>query len=911
MGEPSGPTAPRLDQSRFDGWPKGQSITTTSPNRDPRLALRQQGTSDGSRPPPSGPPPGGPPVSDSVSSPFGQTLIESLGQLTMEIVAIANAQDEHAKLKKAHAALQELHEKSKNMSQFPSTVAIFQQNNKEYAQELSRVEQKLETHRRQRKYLEDMVATMINAHFKRGSVPDAKVEQICSEAKSALATAKDLKDELSSMRNEVETLRKAHDGKIEKVDEQVKEVSSLAASHTQDVQDLKYQFSRLSDELQQFSTKAQERLDKLEKEQTWLKIVPDLRGDHDKLEKRVGKVEAQLQSTPANHISQLDEQLNRMEKSAASTEAVKKADDAIEDVKGRITALEEGPMSAKAFESCKVALEDIENRLKGLESIRSPSSVATNPKYDQSLSKLQAQVDHLKDHFEKLLDMVSLSDDCKMAAIEEAEKNLSSRLNPLVDNVKDDCNKAVQRLEASLESQKEALQKQLKLQSKSIEGLRDTIEHHGYKDEIRKAIEESERRLETKLKPMIEATDETAKQLKASIESQANDLGKRCENQSLSIEGLRKDIVHRDSRLQTVETAIVSLESRYNHLTTEPIVRHAVSVLHELYPSPQTLQVLEGQISALQTRVSQINVPDVSGLSTSLESLKQNHANLAEEVRKNHTNCANECQRLADQHASVVQQVEKQQQDIAVAKEGLASLEKNMPSEEDMKQAILQEVNQQRDHVLKQIKSLEKQLSEARAETTDKLKALGERIQAANADELEKIYEQVREMKGFVSDQIQAVDNRLDNFKEESRRDVQDAIARLQDLERAKEELVERLTSEPETLTLRPVKAERSEPSGVPDDVPLAKEDTPLASPMDANEAAKHNAGKKKKRKFNSSALISDEGSATSNTPSARSSPVPEEGSSQLSRSEKKHKKKKRKKKHLASGSTPVVALDD
>ncbi|KAL1984508.1 hypothetical protein VTN96DRAFT_9107 [Rasamsonia emersonii] len=635
MGEPSAPPGPRLDQNRLDGWPKDQSITTTSPNRDPRLALRPQATSDDSRPPPSGPPPGGPPVSGSVSRSFEKTFIESLGQLTMEIVAIANAQDEHAKLKKAQAILQDHREKSKNVSQFPSTVAIFEQQRKEYAQELSRVEQKIETHRRQRKALEDMVMTMVNAHFKRGFVPDEKLEQIHSDAKSALASAEDLKKEVSRMRNEMETLKAAQDD-AKKVDQRVKEVSALAASHTQNVLDLESKSSRLNDqlgshtsELEKFSTHARERLDKLEKEQSWLKILPDMQGNYEGLKGQVNKVQAvtdQLQSTTKNRIPHLDERLSRIENSAASTEAVKRAEDVVEDVKGRITALE-GSISAKASDSYKGALEGIENRLKVLENIKPPSSVATN-QYDQSLRELQtgfdrlkAWVDHLDKLFKEMLDMKSLEEDCKLAAIEEAEKKLKDTLNPLVDNVKDDCNKAVQRLEASIESQKEELDKQLKLQSQSIEGLRETVERHGYEDEIHKAIKESEQRLETRLKPMINKTNEDAQQLKASIESQVSDLDKRCKDQSNSFEGLRADIERRDSRLQTVETAIVSLETRYNHLTTEPIVRQAVSVIQDIYPSPQTLQAVQNQISALQTQVSQINVPDVSGLSTRLDSL--------------------------------------------------------------------------------------------------------------------------------------------------------------------------------------------------------------------------------------------------------------------------------------------------
>ncbi|KAL1968710.1 hypothetical protein VTN77DRAFT_1536 [Rasamsonia byssochlamydoides] len=906
MAEASRPTDPRLDPNRSAGGPNGQSITTTSPSRDPRLASRPQGASDGSRPPPGGPPANGPPASGSPSTSFGQTFVESLGQLTMEIAGIATAQNEHAKLKKVHDVLEDYLTKSKNMAQFPSTKTIFSQNRKDKAKELSLIEQKLDSHHRQRRVLEQTVATMLNAHSKGGSVTDKKVDQIQDDAKRALSTTEDLKKEVLEMKKEMEALRAAQDAaksldsKLAAVDRLVKDIAQTVAFHEKDFHDFKNQFSQLDNQLsqlgnqlashiesaseqQKYSAEARGRLDKLEKEysamQTNLQILPEMRRNYESLEQRVGKVQTdmdELSSTTPNRISKLDERLSLLEKSAASTEAVKKTENVLEDVKERITAIEEVSKSAKASVDSlaadnEVVLKDIENRLKILETSK---LTVTTPKNDALQStvvhlrdksnELDSKVTFLKDKLDELFGVHALRDELQMEAIDKAEERLKEELKSMIEKVKTDCDEVSHRLIAPTESRTEELDKQYKLQSESIAGLRETIEH-------------------------------------------------------------------RDNRLQAVETAIVSLETRYNHLTTEPIVRQTISAMQEIYPSAQILQMVVDQVAAIRTQLSQMNIPEVSRLSSRLEAVR---TTLTEEIRNNCTYYTNECRRLADQHASLAQQVGAQQRrfdtevpglirDMATMREGLSSLEKNSRAEEEKRRTTIQEMNQtiqemnqERDRMVEQITSITKQMDEIRTRTADGLKGMEEKIQSANSAELEKLYGQIREMEGSVGDQIQELVKSLDDFKEKSEKEIQDAMARLEELERTKEMIAERFESEANaeesgSLPLRPIKVEQNQPSGVLDDVPSVMSDTPLVSPMVANGVVKRHEKKKKKRKLLSGALFDDEASATSNSPSARSSPVPEEGSSQLSRSEKKHKKKKRKKKHWISDPSQVITLDD
>ncbi|RDW70761.1 uncharacterized protein DSM5745_08272 [Aspergillus mulundensis] len=83
------------------------------------------------------------------------------------------------------------------------------------------------------------------------------------------------------------------------------------------------------------------------------------------------------------------------------------------------------------------------------------------------------------------------------------------------------------------------------------------------------------------------------------------------------VDGLFEAVRRISTDMEPFKTALLSLESRYNNLTTEPIVQHMVRAMHEMYPSvdqilkeltlqKQTLGSLEQNLPSLEEKVKQL-----------------------------------------------------------------------------------------------------------------------------------------------------------------------------------------------------------------------------------------------------------------------------------------------------------------
>jgi DNA repair exonuclease SbcCD ATPase subunit len=891
-------------------------------------------------------------------------LVDSLGKLTAEVAAITAAEYEHAKLKKVHNILEGNQGRLKNVSQFPSTMAIFSQHTKDSARELSMMDQKMESRGRLRLGLEQAVTTILNAHLKGGSVPVGKVEEIQDDAKSALATANDLEKEMQAMRNEIKTLRaaqeaaKSEDGKLDSMEKRLREVSNLVGFQISDILFLKNQDTKSGQhiqsisEQQKFAREARERLDELEREHAATKLDLQNRPYSTDIDVQLGKVQEvidQANSTTTNRLSKLDERLQLIEKSTpSSADAVKQTERSLEDLKARLTVVEEESRSANDLAvNYEVALRDVKGRVAAVDGLSKSASSLT--------AKVEVALKELKDRI-TAVEKAPKSGDGLAAKNEAAINDIADRVK-ILEVFKPGSaatavpNDQLSALKVKVEFLDDLYKRLVSQQAENVDTEMEEIE------KLKATVTDQLNSLAEKIKT---ESDEAAQRLKTSTESQAEETMKRFSLQNQSILGLRENIERRDNRLQAVETAIVSLETRYNHLTTEPIVRQMLTALQEIYPSPQ---VMMDQIAGFNKQLSQLNIPEVSRVPARLETLIRVHNTLVEDVRNNRTLHVDECQRLLSQHASLLQKVEAQQPelekvpalvgDLDTLRKDLTSLNDRVQSEEETRREIIQEMNQNRQRnqdrkqELEQIKSMIESLTEQiqslsedmNGDRADVLKAIEEKIHSTNSMELKKMYENFHEMEGSVREQIKALQESSEAFKETGARELRrtmeqleelersqqtiiesmpETAARLEVLERAKEAITERMARESSTSTSTEDSESLPYRSGkLPKDSrEPSSSSTRLHSPIDANEVAGRATDRKnKKRKLNSGASISDEAvenaSATSDGPSARSSPAQEEGSSQLGRGEQQNKKKKRKKKHRLSEAPQVIPLDD
>ncbi|KAL4988252.1 hypothetical protein BDW68DRAFT_196915 [Aspergillus falconensis] len=113
------------------------------------------------------------------------------------------------------------------------------------------------------------------------------------------------------------------------------------------------------------------------------------------------------------------------------------------------------------------------------------------------------------------------------------------------------------------------------------------------------------------------------------------------------VDGLFESVRRLSTDVEPMKVALLSLESRYNNLTTEPIVQHMVRAMHEMYPSvnqiwkeltvhkqslEQTLPSLARKIEQLETQGKGSALPqdELNSIKAQQEDLKRSMGGLVE-----------------------------------------------------------------------------------------------------------------------------------------------------------------------------------------------------------------------------------------------------------------------------------------
>ncbi|KAL2004843.1 hypothetical protein VTN00DRAFT_3116 [Thermoascus crustaceus] len=778
------------------------------PSRDPRLANRSSRPFDPKQPPrdvsrgPENPanrwslstssvP------TDSQDHVSGAKFVQSIGDLTSHIISSAAAASEQEKLKKKIESTEGSLKKARAHENFPSTIASCEQRRKDEDTNMARLEEKLREHNLLRQELEKGVAAFINANAsqQKDSELEDKLLRLQADVEKACRGADNAKGEAFGARNEVERLKAEKESskqlaekiislqaRIDMLEKSTSNNSDSWAAHSKDIKAYQERIEQLSETVAKHTDSAaanEEVFKEIQKHFGYLdtkcsKLTSDLeavsgiRADHQHLAEQLAELKAaskQHEST-AEKIHNLGEQLNVLQKSSASTEAVKNV--------------------INTINASQAKLEDISKRLFSLEEI-SKSSHSNDARTNQTPSELQGL---------KLLDtkVETLNGlESRLKKLEENTANIPSKTNPL--QLDEQNSKA-------LRSEVDNLRRQL-AEMQSLQTMKDDMQFSAVEE-----VQEALKRNNESLEKLRSEQNDISIRLANLQESPSGEIQRQVAAFAESLENTKRII---ESKQKTVEIGLHSLETRYNNLSTEPIVRHMVVAMQEIYPSPTALME---QLTSLRTQVDKCR--DIPLLSARLDSIMHGQNTLADQVQKDRTSYSTELHRLRDEFTGFGQKfgalcqrynndIPRSGQEIQEMRGRVIALierfndlatrvDRDIKNREDSRQALMQEMSQERDRLNNEIKSLSAEVAEVKTAAADISKALDEKIGSAVDSEktvnTDSLLERIRALEESTTGQLQSLVKTFEEMKESTQKEISQAISRLESLEKLKDSLV-------------------------------------------------------------------------------------------------------------------------
>lgn len=386
--------------------------------------------------------------------------------------------------------------------------------------------------------------------------------------------------------------------------------------------------------------------------------------------------------------------------------------------------------------------------------------------------------------------------------------------------------------------------------------------------------------------------------------------------------------------VETIRVGLHSLETRYNSLSTEPIVKNMVVAMQDMYPSTGALA---DQVAALRAHVDNVAPPelkaDVAALKPEMASSKARIEQVANGLVKLASDHANVTNRLTQSQTALWDKVDKQtswpaqefkklQANAAATGQKLdahiSAAEQQVKSKETADKTLIRSLNEERNRLDGQVQTLSKEMKSLTGELKALTGELGElkATKASSSEAAEKtmqsILDRLSRLDESTSSELQAIQKQFaEVFKQiEAQSQELSSISR-RDGGGTGKEIPQSPLSAPNSPKREPSLSD-SEPEADRNLLHLAREELRLA---EANPAlALRNNHKKKKRKRSSTvgpgpsgAMSEDERSTpgSSSTPSAPqrghysspfSSIADEDAASRDGRERKKARKKKKRK---------------
>ena len=757
----------------------------------------------------------------------GGSFIQAVSGLVQAAVATAMSKSEKERLQKKKDNTETLLRKARAHANFPSTAALFQQENNDENVDLTRMDDAINEHLSNCNRIEKGLVGKWDALSSNGS----KTEELIKGLQNELRVAK---SDISNSKAETARLTKLLD---------------TGPSQTEPMKALQDRVIFLERALgNQSSVLNQQVKDAKTNEERLASLSSEVKNQETPLQVSEGAL-AQIRSEVEHLKGKSMAMDSGMKAQVASQEGVfKSLDQMNKDIETQRTKLSDTIF--EAIGSMKKRMDSFHCHLTSLERQRSssPAAKAVNANCDSKVL--------IKDLEQRLKTLEENQITCQNETYSSSQsvKSQNGRLNEL----------------AHLQAMKDDLQ------FSEMEDIRKTLEQQGEE---------------------FNDFKNTYAQLSAEVKNTAQNNSVAALQQVQAFSGSLQDTQH---VLETVKVGLHSLETRYNNLTTEPIVKNMVVAMQELYPS--TTQLME-QVSVLKTNVEHELVP----LRAKIDHVIRSHAAHVTQVQQETGMRLEELNRLKVDHARIDQSLaglwermntlgswSSQQQSRqlqfnceALSKkldEHVSKVNEQFRAKQTSDDALLQGLHSEREHFSKEFERLSTELKTLSGKFSE--------VDSASTSNLEAIKTQWSDISSLL--------DRMGHVEQSTSDNHQRLLEQFDDIKRAVEDHESRSRDGPEFENEAPSPQEKVEGEEEQDERAesfINNIDDSIYQIAETDPALALREKKKKKKRSRPSNLSDDERPSGTQSNSPRVSTPMREGTP----SEKKKSKKKKKRKLLES----------
>ncbi|CRG86742.1 hypothetical protein PISL3812_03753 [Talaromyces islandicus] len=305
--------------------------------------------------------------------------------------------------------------------------------------------------------------------------------------------------------------------------------------------------------------------------------------------------------------------------------------------------------------------------------------------------------------------------------------------------------------------------------------LQDIIDLQAFKDDQQmKAIEDNDIKMGQKLQ-------ETVVKINADIKSQIDAAMQQAKDDHVlkqldKMAGLKESSEMNDQRLQTVETAITSLESRYQSLDPNSLVDQVLPMFQRVYPPPHMLHNTIAAVNAVETHLSKM--PDLTGLATATEDNAKQLVNMnstvarsTEETRKRNSEALAEMQNYKQQVQQDIADFQKQFGGLNELRESFSSFVRFSQQNHDGTQKTLQDILRERGRLDGEVSAVRDHVNEIHAQSQEVRAAMDQlRETQAQIPDLVANTDLLRELQAGVQDLDRRISTILDSYRPEDTR---------------------------------------------------------------------------------------------------------------------------------------------
>lgn len=540
--------------------------------------------------------PNNPPPIDRQDEAPGDQFIRTLSELIKAAVDTAAREVEKDKLLKKKDMTEGLLRKAKAAPNFPSTTAFFQQARKDEDSELTRMDETISRHQAHYRQLENSLTTKwVPLLLRNHSDSDQKINKLQDENRALKKRAGDselgasrekyqlLETKMKMLQDRVVLLEKTSDNYATSINTQMryeKENKERVDKLSSDIA----QFASQETILKHFSTEVEE----------LKRITIALDAKLSSLQKAQEEYSGSLGRV--NEI--IDAQRKRLDASNDNSATFEKK---FKEIHERLAPIEkvhvippEGPATVP------IDASKIELRLKNVE-----DNLAKIPRPDSSL---RSTVQNLSEQLQQLQSLQAMKDEFHFAEMEEIKKSTVDKAD--IKSLKDNYSRLADETRRISQLDRAGAVGQAEIQS-----LKDSYSRLA--GEIKKI--QSDRAIAVD-KAEIQSLKETCSRLAENIQkmSQWNPAAalQQIHTVDVKINTVDAALKYSNRLLESVRVGLHSLETRYNHLSTEMVVKNMVVAMQEMYPSA-------GQLTEQITTLKNQAEKEISSLKKTIEQLVQ------------------------------------------------------------------------------------------------------------------------------------------------------------------------------------------------------------------------------------------------------------------------------------------------